>query len=392
MINEESLYNLYEKVINNIELTTKQLEECGFNSNDLKDLINQEILRRDKIGYYSFLDDDELFKYGKYLILLSQYEKAEICFKKCYQINPYSYKTCFQLFIRNVKIKNYEKAFEYFDKFFNSDNPFYNNDSDFYLYLLSFVTDVPEKYKAYSRCITFDDVKVSKKDTRYENIKLQNQLRQAVLNQKFGYAFKFFGEILKNGRMTQELEIIRTFLSQINKVQKDNNIKIIELLRLKNYDAIIKIMESIEERHNLNIIDEYVFIMAKDLKRIEKTKIIPEITNLRSNGMFDAIYNHDYVLALELSEKYNYKNSLTDDQNIIYCFLKEIVCLINKIQNETKYNVEENVLKAMRLINSGMSNVEVYILLDLKEYEIKIVEQFINEDKKLLKNVYLSMM
>ena len=35
MINEESLYNLYEKVINNIELTTKQLEECGFNSNDL---------------------------------------------------------------------------------------------------------------------------------------------------------------------------------------------------------------------------------------------------------------------------------------------------------------------------------------------------------------------
>jgi len=88
----------------------------------------------------------------------------------------------------------------------------------------------------------------------------------------------------------------------------------------------------------------------------------------------------------------NYKNSLTDDQNIIYCFLKEIVCLINKIQNETKYNVEENVLKAMRLINSGMSNVEVYILLDLKEYEIKIVEQFINEDKKLLKNVYLSMM
>ena len=225
MINEESLYNLYEKVINNIELTTKQLEECGFNSNDLKDLINQEILRRDKIGYYSFLDDDELFKYGKYLISLSQYEKAEICFKKCYQINPYSYKTCFQLFIRNVKIKNYDKAFEYLDKFFNSDNPFYNNDSDFYLYLLSFVTDVPEKYKAYSRCITFDNVKVSKKDPRYENIKLHNQLRQAVLNQKFGYAFKFFGEILKNGRMTQELEIIRTFLSQINKIQKDNNIK-----------------------------------------------------------------------------------------------------------------------------------------------------------------------
>jgi len=385
MINEENLQKLYESIINDNELTTKQLKECGFNYNDLKELINQEVLRRDKIGYYSFLNNNDLYEYGKNLISLREYDKAAVCFEKCHQIDPYNYETCFQLFMRNVKIKNYDKAFEYLDKIFNSSNPFYNNDCDFYLYLLSFVTDVPEKYKAYSRCISFDNIKVSKKDTRYENIKLHNQLRQAALNQKFGYAFKFFGDILKNGKMNQELEIIRTFLSQITKVQKDNNIKIIELLRLKNYDAIIKVMGKIEERHNLNLIDEYIFIMAKDLKQIEETKMIPEIDKLNSNGMFDAIYNHDYVLALELSEKYNYKNSLTDDQNIIYCFLKEIVSLINKIQNEKKVNVEENVLKAMRLINSGMSNKEVYELLDLKDYEIKIVEQFINEDKKLIK-------
>jgi len=54
MINDETLKNLYEGVLNGSELTTKELNRYGFNSKDLSYLIEQGILERIKRGYYSF--------------------------------------------------------------------------------------------------------------------------------------------------------------------------------------------------------------------------------------------------------------------------------------------------------------------------------------------------
>ena len=44
MINEENLNKLYEGIINGNELTTKELNSYGFNSKDLKELIEQGYL------------------------------------------------------------------------------------------------------------------------------------------------------------------------------------------------------------------------------------------------------------------------------------------------------------------------------------------------------------
>lgn len=384
MINQEKLNNLYELVIENNVITTKQLTEVGFSSCDITNLINEEALKREKIDSYLFVDDKNLFKYGNILISLRKYDKAEKCFERCYKINPFSYENNFQLFMRMVTHKNYDNAFKYLDNFLN--NSFYKSDIYFYLYLLSFVTDIPDKYKFYINKLTLSSIKISKSDDRYKRPKLHNQLRQAVLNQRFWYAYKILGEILKCEKNNQEIEMIRILLHQVTKKQKEINNKLITLLKYQDYESIIKIIEDIEKFHNLNMIDEYILMLAKELEKINKTKVIPKIADGKSENVFDAIYNHDYVLALELSRKYNLKNGIDEEQNIIYCFLKEIVCLISKTQENGKYNVEQNILKAMRLINSGISQEEVYILLDLKEYEVKIIEQFIKEDKKLIKN------
>ena len=65
MVNVEKLDMLYDKVIDGDELTTKKLNELGFNSKDIKDLIEQGILERVKRGYYSFKAVNNLFYYGK---------------------------------------------------------------------------------------------------------------------------------------------------------------------------------------------------------------------------------------------------------------------------------------------------------------------------------------
>ena len=52
MISTDNYNMLYEEVINNKELTTKQLNNCGFNSKDINNLIEEGIVERIKRGLY----------------------------------------------------------------------------------------------------------------------------------------------------------------------------------------------------------------------------------------------------------------------------------------------------------------------------------------------------
>lgn len=65
MINIEKLEKLYDGVIDGVNLTTKQLNDYGFNSTDINSLIGKNIIKRVKRGYYFFIDVDKLLYYGK---------------------------------------------------------------------------------------------------------------------------------------------------------------------------------------------------------------------------------------------------------------------------------------------------------------------------------------
>ena len=177
MIDSNNMSKLYDCLIVNKELTTKKLNECGFNAKDLSDLVKNGTLERIKKGYYSFLLVDDLYRYGKKLIAQKEYEKVQDCFNRCYEINPNHLGTCFQLFLQNIRIKNYEKALEYFERFYNSQNEYYNVDSNFYLYLLNYITEIKEEYQKYAKYLGYDDFKISASDKRYEDYEIHNKIR-----------------------------------------------------------------------------------------------------------------------------------------------------------------------------------------------------------------------
>ena len=116
MINNENLNKMYDGLIEGKELTTKELNSYGFNSKDLTDLVREGTLERIKRGYYTLVSTDSFFHYGKQLLALKEYERATTCFEKCYALNPNHPRVCFQLFLRSIQKRDYEKAFEYFQK------------------------------------------------------------------------------------------------------------------------------------------------------------------------------------------------------------------------------------------------------------------------------------
>ncbi len=339
MINEENLNKLYRGVLDGIELTTKELNGFGFNSKDLNDLIGQGSIIRVKRGLYALKSVNELFYYGKQLIAQKEYDKATQCFQKCYEIDPTHTGVCFQLFLRCIQNKDYDKAFEYFDIFYNSENEFYNADSNFYLYLLSIITKLPENHREYAKFLKFEDFRVDFDDKRYTNIHLQNKIRLSALNQRFTLAIKQLNEaIQEKGNLSVQDIIIKTLLSQAIEIQIQNRNNVINLIKQKKYEDIIEFYKKMESSHHLSISDNYTFILTNELLNIIQTKNIPEKQIFSTTSIFEAIDGKNYELALSLATDRNQKYSVNKDDNAISLLLDEIINRCKKLNNNVSQN------------------------------------------------------
>lgn len=356
MINQENLKKMYEGIIEGKELTTKELNIYGFNSKDLSDLIKQGILERVKRGYYSFQSIDDLFYYGKKLIAEKEYEKATECFKKCYKLDPNHSDTCFQLFLRCISEKDYETAFKYFEVLADTDNPYYSADSNFYLYLLSIITDVPDKHKEYARYLKIEDIRVDFHDKRYRDIPQQNKIRIAVLQRKFPYALKQLKDLIaQHGSLTVQDIITRALLFQAVETETISKNTLLDLAKNKSYEEIAEYLEEKQKRHDLSLTDSYTLRLVNELMNIQESHQIPEKTVFQSEKLFEAIDGNNYELALNLSESYNNKNNINSSENTINLLLSDMYSLIKQhslstqkivdvIEDELVVDPEEEIL------------------------------------------------
>lgn len=337
MINEENLNQMYNGLIDEKELTTKELNSYGFNSKDLTDLINDRVLERVKRGYYSFLSIDDLFYYGKQLIASKEYDKATACFKKCYKLNPNHLGACFQLFLRSIQSKNYEEAFTYFEHFYDSDNEYYNNDSNFYLYLLSMITEIPEQHREYAKYLKLEDIRVDFNDKRFNDPYSQTRVRISALNQKFTLASKKLNELIKqHGRLSVQDIITRTLLSQAIEVQNELKNNIANLAMEKDYKKIISHLEKVQEQHHLSAADECILFLAREVSKLEETGIIPKKEVISTNKLFEAINGKNFELALSLSKDYIKRNNINPSDNAMFMLLKDITELIKTKTNKVE--------------------------------------------------------
>ncbi len=356
MINEENLNKMYNGLIDEKELTTKELNNYGFNSKDLTDLINDGVLERVKRGYYSFLSIDDLFYYGKKLIASKEYDKATVCFKKCYELDSNHLGACFQLFLRAIQSKEYSKAFTYFDRFYNSNNKYYNNDSNFYLYLLSMITDIPEKYIEIAKNLQLEDIRVDFNDKRFKDVYFQNKVRISALNQSFIFAFKQLNELIKqNGKLSSQDIVINTLLFQAIKIQTDEKNKINNLIREKKYKEIIFYLKEVQKKHNLSVKNEYILLLAREISKLEETGIIPKKEVISTKKLFEAVNGKNFELALSLSKDYIEKNNIDPDDNAIFMLLKDITELIKFKTNKSK---------EQPIVTSTVKNIEPVTTID----------------------------
>lgn len=387
MIHEEKLDKLYERVINDQALTTKELKKDGFNSRDLSGLIEEGILERIKRGYYSFLSIEKLFYYGKKLIALKEYDKAKACFEKCYELNPNHLGSCFQLFLCKIKNKEYSKAFEYFDQFYNTDNPFYKADSNFYLYLLNMITEVPEKYRQRAKFLTFQDIKVSYKDLRYQNVKDQNRLRTSIMNQKLALAVKQISNIIQDEKRTSlQNYVAQILISQALDKKREDQLQIWHLEKEKCYDEVIDYLNSLREKHHLGIKDNIILLLTKELKNLQTNDYVPKKKIFQSTDLLEAIHGRNYELAFSLCSNFIQKKGFKKENDILYLLLSEINAIVRKKEIEYKkkqgpidlVKSEEGTMEKMDMV----SNIVQYLKMQDFDNAFKTLRNCLDSENK----------
>ena len=158
----------------------------------------------------------------------------------------------------------------------DTENPYYSADSNFYLYLLSIITDIPDKHKEYARYLKIEDIRVDFNDKRYQDIPQQNKIRIAVLQRKFPYALKLLNDLTaQHGSLTVQDIITRTLLFQALEVENKSKSTLIELAKNKDYEEIVNYLHAKQKRHNLSLTDTYTLKLVNEIINLQQTKHIP---------------------------------------------------------------------------------------------------------------------
>lgn len=367
MIISENIDKLCELVINGEELTTKKLNENGFSSKNITELIEKGYLIRIKRGYYNFYEINSLILYGKRLLKNNRYSSALECFETCYGIDPNNKDVNMQLFLCNILIKNYIKALKYLENLYVN-NQLMVVDYNFYIFLLNFVIELPNMYREYAKNLGFDDLMIDYNEKFDNKFFLQNKVRLSVFNQRFILALKQYNEFTKDKTKLEAPEIIiKKILRQLIEIQIISKEKILGLIKNKKYEEVKNYLNNLQTRYNLSISDKYILILIDTLLDIKTKKNIFISQVFTAKNVFEAIDGKNYKLALSFCEEYNTKNTF---ENCLKILLLDIEEEINNIKNkkivkdDIQLAIKEKKISVDDIINNFKKN-EVNDAIDL---------------------------
>lgn len=371
MITNEKIENLYSKVVSGEELTTKLLNNCGFNSKDINNLLDKNLISRIKRGYYDLVSLESLYEYAKKLIEKGDYVQAGICLDKCYEINPGDLNIQFYQLYTSIKTNNYKKIFYYFDDIYFGDvDTLEYNDvarNNLILYLLNYITDVPEKYKELSKKINYKKVKL-KKDTNEKDIITEiNRIYYVACQRLFAPALFNFSNFFETNEKSNYDLIIGALLQKADVVQRKNKTKFYTMIEDKNIDGIIAFLERLKGKILLRKSELISLSIAYSIKNMNSTGELPLIDYSETNSLITALDNHNYPLARTLCEEYNKSKGLDVNKSYVYLLssiANEVVGELYEKQGSQKSSAQQcNIIGDLKNndIANAINKIDIYL-------------------------------
>lgn len=371
MINDDNLKKLYDGVIANNQLVTKSLTSYGFNSKNIKKLVDTGIIERNKRGFYTFIGINDLFDYGKKINKLGEYDKSMLCFDKCFELATNNQTLYLQLFISYIVNGEYEKSLKCLKLLikFSSDNEFKNN--IFYLYLLDNIIDLPDKDKK----ILGDNERLKQSilsNSYNEKCYLQNAVRILALNKRFTSALNKQKIIDDKYGYTTLSFITNKLLNEIISRRYLFNQQILQLIDNKKYEEIIELINN--KKYNNGLKDYYTVYLSESIIEIKNTGIIPEPEVTETDDIYVAMDGQNYELAQKLDKQ---DKETACNITIIKRLLRDINQLIDSIKQEQEESNDETPICISD--NEKFHLIFYYLSTNNKEKAFNFLHEYLEE-------------
>ncbi|MCM1052762.1 MAG: type IV toxin-antitoxin system AbiEi family antitoxin domain-containing protein [Ruminococcus sp.] len=322
---------LWEAILNNTELTTKNLKELGYSKPSK--LIEEGILIRVKRGFYQIANITDFYSYGKGQIKTNK-EKFLSVINRSLELNPNFGPAVFQLFFDSLKKEDYESCFNYLSKLIEIDSPEYTSDHNLYLVLLSNLTELPDNLKRKLVSVKLEDVLISSLDLRYDDYEYENAIRIALYERKYGFAFS----LLRNSEdKTATMSVYYAFLKIKSKEKKQDRKNFVkEMIKAKDYNKLKEHLQTNKDTLLEKLVDKYLSIL--------QTSEVPVTKPIVSNKLGVLIKTNNFKKALDLA--LNIEQFGPDSPVVLV--LEDINSLIDKITEEkNKVYTFDDVFKAL---------------------------------------------
>lgn len=289
-----------------------------------------------------------------------------------------SRKSQLEKLIYNLERKNISKVYEIFKLIDQTDDLEIKKENNIYLYLLSFLTELPEEYIERIRNIKDEDILITKKDIRYKDISLQNKIRISILRNKFHEAI----DIIEKNDVNQfsskkERDLFLTLITLVNEKETEIRKKIECLAKNKAYEQLVLILEKRNKIRKLNLYEAYIYVITISILRIIKNNKIPKITNQNPNDLKSAIIGYNFQMALIFNKK-DLGIKYEESKYVINLLLVEINKLIDNVIKTAKNKIEEEKRKSKATIK----NIKEELLKGNIEISLNIIKEYLKEKKQ----------
>lgn len=418
--------------INRENITIHDLHMLGFINYDINNLIKDKIIEPAGNDLFKFIDYKMIYNLGKELFK-EDYSKSEKYFEYCINHNCKVYSSYYRLLVSSVYNKNYQRAFNIIDVLIsmnsNTKSKYemeYNTANlNFYLYMLSLITEIPDKYNNLLDGININDMTFDLKldESSNELNLLRNKIRCYAINKNFPEAQKY--QDILNGKELKDL-LTDILITQYKDKCINNTYTLYSLLRDKKYVEYINFINKEKANGKLSHSKEYKEKIIFDLLEIQETDEIPIIKSFVADTRYDAIDNKNYGLALgnskkckslskelkdicklidfvisckkedklSLNEIYNFIiiNSVNHNHEEVSSFIdrylarlnkEELSCLILKIKQYDLIINDKTMKNTLECLNCITLNQNISVVPFLKDYFIAISSNDIIKAKLL---------
>ncbi len=401
MTKDEKLNNLYELVSRgNFDLTTKQLNDIGLNSRDIKNLVGNKTLTFVKRGYYSFSNVDLLYSFGTQMVNNNNLELAKFFWEKCVELDKYFLSAYLRLLSIYISEKDYENSFKCLKKL--DINKQYQSDNNFYWYLLSYITEVPDEHKEQIKNFDTGDIKTSQNKNKIIDINIENKIRANIFSGNLPYALNQLNDYYKSKEKLYIKDII--VKSLLVQAVDQTNIMYDEFIMFasnKKYNKIYEQLLNFGAQRNLSTYELCIIKLIECISGLLENKSYLKQTCFITESVYEAINNHNYKLAYELNEKHILERGESLKAKLLSGLLKELIVLSNQFVTyqddnifvEKQYNfikkqgvilldsmTDERIENIIKVVKKH-PNLDCWVIND--GYNNRLVLRYINNQEKI---------